>query len=79
MTTSEILDKLEDIGVLYTNPNTTDMEWICINALEAQGVIATATSEGVIMMNSDWAYIRKGNPDNIRVKTEGNYVYLCKM
>jgi hypothetical protein len=78
MNTSIILDEIERNGIFYTKPMSSEQIFNAIEHLELTGVIESIADAGIQFMNNDWAFIKRGNPDGIYVKTEGPYTYLCK-
>jgi hypothetical protein len=77
MTKQEILAELDKEGIFWCH-RSPDIDLDILTELEGDDIITTVTDAGINFMNGDYCYIRKGNPDKVGIKVEGNDSWLEK-
>lgn len=74
---SKILEIIDQTGSFYYNPRMWNVSIdAALKELREKNEIETLSDANIRFMNEDYIFIKKGNPDNVRVVTKGKDSYL---
>lgn len=77
---TKILQIINETGTFYYNPHImwNDSIDAALKELREENKIETLYDVNIKFMNENFTFIKKGNPDNVRVITKGGDSYLTK-